>query len=84
MTDDFHEIRRAEEAEAEPLKPLCARCMDECELLPAPCAEKPERLLGAPIGMYHCPDCGAMVLAGFEHPPLCAACIAGTRDERPV
>jgi hypothetical protein len=53
---------------------MCGRCLDECELFPALCAEKPESMSG-PIGMYHCPDCGSMVMAGMEHPPLCAACI---------
>jgi len=57
-------------------KHMCGRCYDEVEeLLPANCAEKPERLVGVPIGMYHCPDCGAMVLAGREHPELCRLCI---------
>jgi hypothetical protein len=56
-------------------EPMCARCMDERELFPALCVEKPELLEGAPIGMYHCPDCGAMVMAGMPHPALCAACI---------
>lgn len=28
----------------------------------------PLRLLGAPIGQYHCPYCGSMVLAGTPHP----------------
>ena len=23
---------------------------------------------GAPIGMFHCPECGEMVIAGMEHP----------------
>jgi len=32
------------------------------------CPEKPELLKGAPIGQYHCPDCGVMVLAGLPHP----------------
>lgn len=27
----------------------------------------PEQLRGAPMGQYHCPYCGAMVLAGIEH-----------------
>jgi hypothetical protein len=56
-------------------KPMCARCMNDGELFPALCAEKPERRAGEPIGMYHCPDCGAMVMAGMQHPPLCADCI---------
>ena len=34
------------------------------------CPEKPELLRGAPIGMYHCPCCGVMVLAGVGHPPI--------------
>lgn len=28
---------------------------------------EPEQLVGVPIGMYHCPYCGAMVLAGVSH-----------------
>lgn len=27
----------------------------------------PQQLGGQPIGQYHCPYCGAMVLAGVEH-----------------
>lgn len=27
----------------------------------------PQQLVGAPIGQYHCPYCGAMVLAGMQH-----------------
>lgn len=27
----------------------------------------PQRLAGAPLGQYHCPYCGAMVMAGIEH-----------------
>lgn len=56
------------------VEPMCVACFVERPLSPARCSEKPERLLGAPIGMYHCPDCGAMVLAGFPHPPLCEDC----------
>lgn len=52
---------------------LCARCYGEGPLSAAQCDEKPEEMSGA-IGMYHCPDCGAMVLAGLPHPPLCAKC----------
>jgi len=32
-----------------------------------PCPEKPELLKGMPIGQYHCPCCGMMVLAGLPH-----------------
>lgn len=31
------------------------------------CPHDPRQTFG-PIGMYHCPDCGAMVLAGVPHP----------------
>lgn len=54
---------------------ICGRCYDEVDgLYPANCGEKPERLKGQPIGQYHCPDCGAMVLAGLPHPGLCKRC----------
>lgn len=29
---------------------------------------EPQQLMGAPIGQYHCPYCGAMVMAGLPHP----------------
>ena len=55
---------------------MCGRCYDEdVDVFPANCAEKPEALLGQPIGQYHCPDCGAMVLAGIKHPDLCQLCL---------
>ena len=31
------------------------------------CTHDPRTLKGAPIGMYHCPECGHMVIAGMEH-----------------
>jgi hypothetical protein len=31
------------------------------------CTHDPKQTTG-PIGMYHCPECGYMVLAGVEHP----------------
>jgi hypothetical protein len=31
------------------------------------CPHDPRELAGAPIGMYHCPECGEMVLAGLPH-----------------
>ena len=35
------------------------------------CPHDPRETTG-PIGMYHCPDCGEMVLAGMAHPePPC-------------
>ena len=32
-----------------------------------PCNYKPELVTGA-IGMFHCPECGEMILAGMPHP----------------
>lgn len=32
------------------------------------CPEKPELLTGQPIGQYHCPSCGEMLIAGLPHP----------------
>jgi DNA-directed RNA polymerase subunit RPC12/RpoP len=71
---------------------MCGRCYEEVdELFPAPCEEKPERLKGAPLGQYHCPDCGAMVMAGLRHPDLCKPCATLTHpgfdlpeDARPL
>ena len=55
---------------------MCGRCYDEVESThPTNCNEKPEELIGMPIGMYHCPDCGTMILAGLKHPELCTKCI---------
>ena len=34
-----------------------------------PCPEDPVLLTGQPIGMYHCPYCGEMQLAGVSHVP---------------
>lgn len=53
---------------------LCARCMDELpEDQARQCGHDPRDVHGA-VGMYHCPDCAAMVLAGLEHGPLCPTC----------
>ena len=53
----------------------CGRCYQEVDkIFPANCDEKPEILAGEPIGQYHCPDCGAMVLAGITHPEVCNLC----------
>jgi len=57
---------------------MCGRCYDETDaLLPANCDEKPDAYgPDVALGMYHSPGCGAMVLAGLPHPPLCARCHA--------
>jgi len=55
---------------------VCGRCYEEVrELFDPNCAEKPELLIGQPLGQYHCPDCGAMVIAGISHPKLCRRCV---------
>jgi hypothetical protein len=60
---------------SEPNVGMCARCYDEnVKLFTTNCAEDPVKLLGAPIGMYHCPECGAMLLAGNPHFELCKLC----------
>jgi len=41
-----------------PRNELGARC---------PWPWEPQQLVGAPVGQYHCPYCGAMVLAGIPH-----------------
>ena len=57
--------------------PMCGRCYDFVpEVFPPNCEEKPESMLDQPIGMYHCPDCGAMLIAGIPHPELCAPCFS--------
>jgi hypothetical protein len=58
---------------------ICGRCYDLAdELFPANCTERPETLANSALGMYHCPDCGAMVLAGMEHFKLCRRCLDRT------
>ena len=37
------------------------------QLPPPVCPEDPRKLSGAPLGMYHCPDCLCMVVAGLPH-----------------
>lgn len=34
---------------------------------PCPWPWDPPQLAGAPLGQYHCPYCGAMVMAGVDH-----------------
>jgi len=54
---------------------ICGRCYASVEKLFEPnCEEKPEVFIGSPLGQYHCPDCGAMILAGVAHPKVCKLC----------
>lgn len=34
---------------------------------PCPWPWEPQQLTNAPMGQYHCPYCGAMVIAGVPH-----------------
>jgi 5'-deoxynucleotidase YfbR-like HD superfamily hydrolase len=43
---------------------------------------EPEQLKGQPIGQYHCPYCGDMVVAGIKHPDYAAEVVG--REESPV
>lgn len=51
------------------------------------CDYDPTPLLGQPIGMFHCPKCGEMVLAGMEHPDYheelcdCYLCLEENKEE---
>ena len=54
----------------EPSKILCGRCYD---LVEKPLLANCEAVEDA-LGMFHCPDCGAMCLGGVPHPPLCQTC----------
>lgn len=59
--------------EAHAHAPMCGRCYDEgVPLFPANC-EAVTTDFG--VGMHHCRDCGALVLAGLPHPPLCQVCL---------
>jgi len=32
------------------------------------CDYDPVPMKGLPIGMFHCPECGEMIIAGLPHP----------------
>jgi|AGTN01.3.fsa_nt_gi hypothetical protein len=40
-------------------------------------------LKGQPIGMYHCPNCGAMVIAGLDTAAVCEHRPRGSQDSEP-
>lgn len=48
------------------------------------CPEDPEMQRHAPIGMYHCPWCGCMVIAGRPHTAHDDGCFLGLDDIPPV
>lgn len=48
------------------------------------CPFDPRPLLGAPMGQFHCPDCGCMVLAGLQHGACEEGCEMQDDDDRAV
>ncbi len=44
------------------------------------CPYDPSALLGAPLGQFHCPQCGCMVIAGVEH-GACFSSMCPAADE---
>jgi hypothetical protein len=38
------------------------------------CTFDPGPLVGVPLGMFHCPECGCMVIAGLAHGPCEDGC----------
>lgn len=54
--------------------------LDVTEGIAFECPERPEVWLGSPMGMYHCPHCGCMVIAGFEVHPHEFECWLGLWD----
>lgn len=74
---DYFNIGPAPEklAQLAPDDVICGRCYDGVKkTYPATCSDKPENVPGS-VGMYHCRDCGAMLLAGFSHPHVCKPCL---------
>ncbi len=58
-----------------PWGPMCGRCHAFVDTLyPSPCTEDPLAADSAMLGQYHCPDCGAMLVAGLPHPQVCLSC----------
>lgn len=45
------------------------------------CSYDPTQLKGQPIGMFHCPECGHMVVAGLEHQDYDSLLEIGDKEE---
>lgn len=50
----------------EPITPFTDLLIKLSNATETSCEHDPQQTKG-PIGMYHCPDCGEMQLAGFPH-----------------
>lgn len=46
------------------------------------CPHRPETRLGQPVGMYHCPECWCMVVAGVAVHPHDDGCRYGLNHDR--
>lgn len=69
----------------EPRTGVCGRCYEQRDTLrEATCNEKPEEMVGMPLGQYHCSDCGMMVMAGLPHFPICDECAASVAKEAAI
>lgn len=53
---------------------ICCRCLDEVDELVRPLCASAREHPGIPMGQYHCPDCGAMCVAGVPHGFVCRPC----------
>ena len=63
--DKFHVVYRVLNDAADKIRTFIYRVYANDENL---CEEHPEMLIGQPLGMYHCPVCMEMVVAGVAHP----------------
>lgn len=57
-----------EKPDMDKVNQLCCNVMEEHHNVVYKCPFDPKHLSGAPIGMFHCPLCGEMVIAGMDHP----------------
>lgn len=62
MMKPFNNLREAMSEEAQ------VEAQEKTEKMK--CQFDPKIYAGQPIGMFHCPECGDMVLAGVEHPDM--------------
>lgn len=56
---------------------LAALSVDLESVITGVCHEDPTKYVGSPMGQYHCPACGCMVVAGMAHPPCGESCRLG-------
>lgn len=66
---DWHEITPEQAKERYPTGALDSGLALPVNEMGEPCPWpwEPQQLVGVPMGQYHCPYCGAMVIAGIPH-----------------